>query len=75
MMWFCVTYNGPKYAYQIFYGTVKREYIYIIKTTTKDTFNWYGFDSENYFKQYDDSKYTVKKLIKQWLKNKNFNAD
>ena len=41
----------------------------------KDALNWYGFDSKNiYFKQYKDSKYTVK-LTKQRFKDKNFNAN
>ena len=76
MMWCCVTYNNPKYDYQISDGTVKkRNYIYILKITMKDALNWYGFDSKNiYFKQFKDSKDTVK-ITKQWLKVKNFKSN
>ena len=41
----------------------------------KDALNWYGFDSKNiYFKQYYDSKYTIK-LTKLWFKDKKSNAN
>ena len=41
----------------------------------KDALNWYGFDSKNiYFKQYKDSKYTIK-LTNLWFKDKKFNIN
>jgi hypothetical protein len=75
MVWCCITYNGHKDACQISDGTAKKKnYIYNLKTTMKDALNWYGSDSKNmYFKQYKDSKYTIK-LTKLWFKDKKSNA-
>jgi hypothetical protein len=62
MFWDCMTWKGHGYGCQICDGTMnKDDYIHILDTTFKNTFEHYGYYPGNFIFQHDnDPKHTAK---------------